>query len=326
MKHAGGCGLYQGMTRALLVLLLLTSSASAQTVITGVFMYKPTGLGDGLYPTPDTGCIKWAEYKATQGYFHTFEKVEKSKTDEWSYTCWFRDQDSIPKNKLWDQVGGVEAVYVCPVGTTPFSQDNSGSRDSQRCSCPDTVKDCSKLPLPPGVSVYDNSGAEVSERCTQRAARAKPATVAEAKRASAANKDKASSTKQLRRIQNDYKKAKQEIVKQKMAELDASAAAKGAKAIYPSDFFPDFKPEHMCDEKGVTVTDVNIGWLCGSRSGDFAAANNVAGYGITPPGCTWHHHEDFGRMQLVKSKVHADKQHVGGVAIWKQTFGLPHYP
>jgi DNase/tRNase domain of colicin-like bacteriocin/Pretoxin HINT domain len=35
-----------------------------------------------------------------------------------------------------------------------------------------------------------------------------------------------------------------------------------------------------------------------------------------PPGYTWHHNEDVGRMQLVKSEIHRDAKHHGGESIW----------
>jgi HNH/ENDO VII superfamily nuclease len=76
-------------------------------------------------------------------------------------------------------------------------------------------------------------------------------------------------------------------------------------------------------------SDVNIGALRGSDKADFAAANKIAGYRSTPSGYTWHHHEDLGRMQLVKTSVHDAAQsglhHSGGRSIWKQVFGLKSY-
>jgi RHS repeat-associated protein len=78
--------------------------------------------------------------------------------------------------------------------------------------------------------------------------------------------------------------------------------------------------------------DVNIGLLTGSRGKDFTAANKVAGYPRTPDpkNYVWHHHEDLGRMQLVKRSVHdkiriKGQEHLGGVAIWKRLFNLTKY-
>ncbi|MEZ6057183.1 MAG: HNH endonuclease [Planctomycetaceae bacterium] len=35
-----------------------------------------------------------------------------------------------------------------------------------------------------------------------------------------------------------------------------------------------------------------------------------------PPGFTWHHHQDSGRMQLVDVTIHGDTPHTGGMSIW----------
>ena len=39
-------------------------------------------------------------------------------------------------------------------------------------------------------------------------------------------------------------------------------------------------------------------------------------YGKTPEGYVWHHNEEVGKMQLVKSEVHDIAKHTGGRAIW----------
>jgi hypothetical protein len=82
--------------------------------------------------------------------------------------------------------------------------------------------------------------------------------------------------------------------------------------------FPTFDP--ATDFYPGRPNDVNIGTLCGTREQDFAAANAIAGLKCTPTGYTWHHHEDLGRMQLVKTSAHADEDHSGGVSIWKAAF------
>lgn len=38
--------------------------------------------------------------------------------------------------------------------------------------------------------------------------------------------------------------------------------------------------------------------------------------GRTPEGCTWHHSEEKGVMQLVDTEVHAKTGHTGGKTIW----------
>lgn len=38
--------------------------------------------------------------------------------------------------------------------------------------------------------------------------------------------------------------------------------------------------------------------------------------GKNPESCTWHHHQDEGKMQLVDQEVHAATGHHGGNSIW----------
>lgn len=38
--------------------------------------------------------------------------------------------------------------------------------------------------------------------------------------------------------------------------------------------------------------------------------------GKTPSGYTWHHHQDAGKLQLVKQEIHAKTYHIGGYTIW----------
>jgi hypothetical protein len=59
------------------------------------------------------------------------------------------------------------------------------------------------------------------------------------------------------------------------------------------------------------ANDVRIA-LTGDRIKDEQAANKAARFGKTPPKHTWHHHQDPGRMQLVKQAVHEDFYHTGG--------------
>ena len=54
----------------------------------------------------------------------------------------------------------------------------------------------------------------------------------------------------------------------------------------------------------------------GTRGGDFARANETAGLDRTPAGYTWHHHQDYGAMQLVDRATHAATGHTGGFSIW----------
>ncbi len=103
--------------------------------------------------------------------------------------------------------------------------------------------------------------------------------------------------------------------------------------------YNDVKKSMSTDEfatfdKDDILVDVNIGMLRGSRERDFAAADAILrkrwGAGAArPDDYTWHHHQDLGRMQLIRTSVHDKKTrhwgpHYGGVSIWKQA-GLPGY-
>jgi len=79
--------------------------------------------------------------------------------------------------------------------------------------------------------------------------------------------------------------------------------------------FPDFS--NSLYKNG--INDVNI-IPANNRVLDFAAANRAAGYSATPKGFTWHHHQAFGRMQLVKSSIHRSTGHTGGFSLWQLFF------
>jgi RHS repeat-associated protein len=74
--------------------------------------------------------------------------------------------------------------------------------------------------------------------------------------------------------------------------------------------FPDFGGWRHPDVPDVTITPT------GTRSGDFAAANEAAGLSRTPEDYTWHHHQDYGVMQLIERGIHASTGHTGGFSIW----------
>ena len=82
---------------------------------------------------------------------------------------------------------------------------------------------------------------------------------------------------------------------------------------FTEDGFPDFNP-WVKDLGDGTPADVQID-LTGERFKDEQLANQACGLEQTPEGCTWHHHQDTGRMQLVNSDVHAAVRHTGGFSI-----------
>ncbi|MGL5002546.1 MAG: HNH endonuclease, partial [Casimicrobium sp.] len=75
--------------------------------------------------------------------------------------------------------------------------------------------------------------------------------------------------------------------------------------------FPDFSR--------YAKANVNIGGLT-SDSVDFRKANEAAfGKGNAfgskpPPGMTWHHHQESGKMQLIPEDIHNAVKHTGGAA------------
>ncbi|MBS1700417.1 MAG: HNH endonuclease [Armatimonadetes bacterium] len=91
-----------------------------------------------------------------------------------------------------------------------------------------------------------------------------------------------------------------------------SDAIKAAGKVHPKTGVP-------FDEAGYPIfeaeKDVQI-FPTGSRAGDFRAANKAAGFKNTPVGFTWHHHQDYARMQLVNKIIHQQTGHVGGMSIW----------
>ncbi|MEZ4775548.1 MAG: HNH endonuclease [Bacteroidia bacterium] len=77
------------------------------------------------------------------------------------------------------------------------------------------------------------------------------------------------------------------------------------------DGFPDFSGNLYPDgPNDVMITPT------GDRDNDFSAANKEAGYNFTPKGYTWHHYQDYGRMQLVESEIHNKTGHTGGFYLW----------
>jgi hypothetical protein len=75
---------------------------------------------------------------------------------------------------------------------------------------------------------------------------------------------------------------------------------------FDKDGFPDFS--------GVAQRSVRVPHT-GNRDLDTAAANRAAGLTGTPPGMTWHHHQDGFTMQLVPFDVHRRTGHTGSIGI-----------
>jgi DNase/tRNase domain of colicin-like bacteriocin len=77
--------------------------------------------------------------------------------------------------------------------------------------------------------------------------------------------------------------------------------------LFDKDGFPDFS-DHLY--KG-GKSEVQVEYS-GNRTTDAARANKAAGYDETPEGYVWHHHQDYGKMQLVEEGIHIDTGHTGG--------------
>ena len=84
--------------------------------------------------------------------------------------------------------------------------------------------------------------------------------------------------------------------------------------------YPSFS-EHLYIKNGKSV-DVNIEQLIGNRKLDEKLANAAAGFDQTPESYIWHHHQDLGRMQLVKKDIHDKTGHTGGYSIYSKALGI----
>ncbi|MDR3690724.1 MAG: HNH endonuclease [Fimbriimonas sp.] len=79
------------------------------------------------------------------------------------------------------------------------------------------------------------------------------------------------------------------------------------------DGFPDFG-EHV-------IADVHI-QPTKTRYLDQMAANAKRGL-PKEPDYIWHHHQDYGRMQLVRGDIHRATGHHGGFKLWRPFVGKP---
>ena len=207
------------------------------------------------------------------------------------FTCkWKHD---VPPYDPDESVNAAHSHYTCPSNGSAFTLHNSGLAEDFRCKC--NTSSCSS-PSPPTP--------EVSSRCTQRknfsTRRVPDPSVPDPVHASNQNIALAQSSDP--RFYAEYTTIKDEL-----------AATEGCD-FAPSDFAP-------------MTSNINIGFLCGFRAGDEAAANNMVGLNATPAGYVWHHGLDMGSMQLVTKTAHnACGAHIGGVAVWKEALGIIDYP
>lgn len=83
---------------------------------------------------------------------------------------------------------------------------------------------------------------------------------------------------------------------------------------FDEDGLPNFSDYLYSGSKGKAEVVIE---LSGNRKIDEKLANKAAGFKATPEGYTWHHHQEVGRMQLVKSDAHKKTGHTGGFSLNK---------
>jgi A nuclease of the HNH/ENDO VII superfamily with conserved WHH len=284
------------MTRSLWVVVtlgLIAATASADsTELRGHWVWRGPMTGDQPHQfSPEAACKFWIRYDFKQTHIdrqYVGVKPPKDPSTSNDYTCsWIDKSDS--KKKVQDSIAILAASYICPAETLMHTLNNSGKVADYRCRC-DDGKVCSEGPPYP----------DTTARCQQQSAPTKKPS-------------KADVDAQSKKLQKDVAQ---------YADKDFMAEYKYLRQNEAVVRECDFKPADLCDG----INDINVGLLCGFRNGDEAAANNLAGNGATPDKCTWHHHQDFGRMQLVKTAVHQKCSHDGGVSIWKEALGMKSYP
>lgn len=126
-------------------------------------------------------------------------------------------------------------------------------------------------------------------------------------------------TKTLGKVSDDTYK----LVKDSVIPRNSALAGKlhpKTKIPFDNQGYPDFSA-HIYIKNGKNA-DVNIGQLTGNRQLDERLANAAAGFDKTPEGYTWHHHQDLGRMQLVKRDIHDKTGHTGGYSIYSKALAI----
>ncbi len=90
----------------------------------------------------------------------------------------------------------------------------------------------------------------------------------------------------------------------------ANDAHKTSKVPFDADGFPDFS-NHLY-KGGTNEVHIEYSGKRSGKDGDAARANKAAGYDKTPKGYVWHHHQNYGKMQLVEEVIHTQTGHTGG--------------
>jgi hypothetical protein len=278
-------------TCVVLLIGVLGGVASADKEVPGHWVWRGPMTGDQPHQfSTVAACKAWIRWDFKQTHTdrkYVTVKPPKDPVTTNNYTCtWIDKADN--KKQVQDSVEILAATYACPMSSTAHTLNNSGKVADYSCLCPDGQVCDQGPPFP-----------DLSSRCKQQPAKTvSPADAAVTSKQNQANVAKYGDKDML--AEYKYLRDNEAVVRE-----------------------CDFKPADLCTNG---PNDINVGLLCGYRSGDEAAANNLAGFGTTPDNCTWHHHQDLGRMQLVKTAIHERCSHDGGASIWKEALGMKSYP
>lgn len=227
-----------------------------------------------------------------------------------------RDYGLAPQGEgSWQWIGEVEpGIVITGFGTHKQAQaDIAAARDSRR-----QMRFEMAAAALSGLARFGGSTAPTPIRGRRRQstpnrtnrARTAPRRAAPAAKPAmdpkmAKRKAKEQQTVDAIRASDDYKKMKKDYDREKPI-IEANRGG-----------WPEFSKDEV-------IADVNIGVLRGTRGADFTAANKLAGIAKAPPGYTWHHHQDLGRMQLVPTVAHTkhEPNHAGGVNVWEKMYGM----
>ena len=322
-----------GIVSALCVALVLAQPTPDQQYTTGAVKYRLGSMGK-LHDKPDPACQEQVTALGKQGTKITLVRTKPGTSEHWMI-CVFRYTDGTQSDHEL-----VQKRMICADGTEAISRDNSGTWKSLGCpsqagsgSGSSTGSGSGSAKPPDRCEQFRNDpvctakqsppGPERSDRCTQKPAGKSLKPKSQVKRDSMLNRAKVG--KENPQLQREYGKARRAIEDDLIAKKeDKTGAVKSRRDVWEK-----FGPDDMC-EGSAGYNEVTIGMPCGTYDGDFAAANNVAGLGETPPGCTWHHHQDLGRMQLVKTTAHTPGKggpaHTGGLAVWRKVFNQKSTP
>lgn len=109
----------------------------------------------------------------------------------------------------------------------------------------------------------------------------------------------------------------------KIVEIDENIKFEGVFPVFDSKFdakLPEDKLQASDNQQFKESNNQLKDWVENNESGakkifDSEQLEDIIN-GKTPEGCTWHHSESKGVMQLVDTEIHAKTAHTGGKTIW----------